>query len=506
MLTHRFASCLLINSSSSQDSILRVLSGLKSQVKRVEDALQANPQSSTSPGETTEEDNRVSRNLRTIAEVGEKFHSSASTVVRDARSTVWGGSMLGDSLTEEQASTIEKWIPPPADEEQTPVSTFTYDIFSRSEESSSTVVGNEYISESDDEIDQDLTKRLEELAIESRLNGNNPRAESFYRRAIERGEAGKKPKEEIRAMRVHLANVCMLQEKWAEAEAIISPMAFERQVHSIEVYHAMHALALVHLHDFELLIAHRCCKRALWGKRKVVGKTDPSYFDTLGLLASICDKKDDVAEAEAHRSFIPTSVCVVDDADALGYLRRHSTPVTQAQDTLQSQPAAITEEPSASDHHPATVEETPESTPRQPSAPEFAETFQLSPKTSFSVLEAQEPNSQRSSSAPMLDQPHAYKASPKPVTRSSTAIHDRVAERPPHRRSILKSPLEHLVEAPSRARLIVGVHFGVVRSCVAFVYTQKDDMREGVITEWPGADRNTNVAVMIEFLFGLVQC
>lgn len=477
-----------------------MLSGLKSQVKRVEVALQANPQSSTNSGETTEEDNRISRNLRDFVDVAEKFHSSASTVVRDgARSTVWGGSILGDHLTEEQASTIEKWIPPPVDEEPTPISTSTYDLFERSEQSSNTVVANNYISESDDENDQDLTKRLEELAIESRLGGNNPRAESFYRRAIERGEAGKKPKKEIQAMRLHLADVCMLQEKWREAEDIISPMAFERQVHSIEVYHAMHALALVHLHEFDLARAHRCCKRALWGKRKVVGKTDPSYFDTLGLLASICDKKNDVAEAEAHRSFIPASVRVVDDADALEYLRRHSTPVTEAKDTSQSQPAAIAREPPASDYAPTTVEELPESTPGQTSAPEFAETFQLSPKTSFSVLETPEPNSQRSSSAPMLDQPHAYKASPKPVTRSSTAIHDRVAERLPHRRSILKSPLERLVEAPSRPRLIVGVHFGVVRSCVAFVYTQKDDTKEGVITEWPGADMNTNVAVMIKF-------
>jgi hypothetical protein len=51
-------------------------------------------------------------------------------------------------------------------------------------------------------------------------------------------------------------------------------------------------------------------------------KEDASYWDTVALLASICDAKNDVAEAEAHRSFIPPTSQVVIDADALGYLDR----------------------------------------------------------------------------------------------------------------------------------------------------------------------------------------
>ena len=90
----------MIHSNYSQDALFGVLSGLASQVRRVETALQPGPQPNGGPREAgEEEDERFTRNLRQFVRVADKFHSSASTIVREGpRSTVWGGSILGTSF------------------------------------------------------------------------------------------------------------------------------------------------------------------------------------------------------------------------------------------------------------------------------------------------------------------------------------------------------------------------------------------------------------------------
>jgi len=54
--------------------------------------------------------------LKKLVNEADSVHSSASTVVGD-RSTVWGGSVFGDPLTQEQYRGIRDWIPPPIQEE-----------------------------------------------------------------------------------------------------------------------------------------------------------------------------------------------------------------------------------------------------------------------------------------------------------------------------------------------------------------------------------------------------
>lgn len=54
---------------------------------------------------------RISHNLQSLVQAAESFHSSASTVA--AGSTVWGGSVMGEPLTQEQYGNIEEWITPP---------------------------------------------------------------------------------------------------------------------------------------------------------------------------------------------------------------------------------------------------------------------------------------------------------------------------------------------------------------------------------------------------------
>ncbi|KAF7556472.1 hypothetical protein G7Z17_g1395 [Cylindrodendrum hubeiense] len=327
--------CLLIQNNSSQENVIQVLSGLKSQVRRVEFALQATTPFGAGPAERTEEDDRISRNMKQLVRVAENFHSSASTIVREGpRSTVWGGSIMGDRLTDDQVSSIQNWIPPPIDEE-TPYRNGSVNR-SRSRRDSLPHAGTEEgrRSDSDDDIDKELARRLEELAVTNQKSGDHEKAENFYRRAIDSGKASDRSPQHLAMMRANLAYVCMCQQKWKEAEEILAPMAFEKKTHDILVYHGLHALAMVSAKGSDLDAAYSFGKRALWGKRKVIGKSDPSCWDTSALLSRICFARNDIAEAEAHMSFIPSSYFQgglqrrsmyssdrqVSDLDALAYL------------------------------------------------------------------------------------------------------------------------------------------------------------------------------------------
>ncbi|KAF5710796.1 hypothetical protein FGLOB1_5326 [Fusarium globosum] len=291
--------CLLLHSNSSQDSVFKVLSGLKSQLRNVEVALHTSSSASPGPSSGREEDDRAAQNLRQFVQVAENFHSSASTILREGpRSTVWGGSIMGDPLTEAQTSLIERWIPPPVNEEpHSPL-------------------------DADSDSETEFARRFEELAIQNEANGDHAKAEQFYRGAIEHGESSSRPVSDMTAMKIRLAYACMRQEKWTEADEIISPIAFERKTNDVLVYHGMHALALAYVDDSKLEEAERYCKRALWGKRKVLGKDNLSCWETLTLLVFICKARNRTAEAEVHRSFIPNYETIAIDPEALTYLDR----------------------------------------------------------------------------------------------------------------------------------------------------------------------------------------
>ncbi|RBA20903.1 hypothetical protein FPRO05_08350 [Fusarium proliferatum] len=289
----------MLNINSSQDSVFKVLSGLKSQLRNVEVALHTSSSASPGPSGGREEDDRATQNLRQFVQVAENFHSSASTILREGpRSTVWGGSIMGDPLTEAQTSQIERWIPPPVNEEpHSPL-------------------------DADSDSETEFARRFEELAIKNEADGDHAKAEQFYRGAIEHGESSSRPVIDITAMKIRLAYACMRQEKWTEADEIITPIAFERKTNDILVYHGMHALALAYVDDSKLDEAERYCKRALWGKRKVLGKDNLSCWETLTLLVFICKARNRIAEAEVHRSFIPNYETIAIDPEALTYLDR----------------------------------------------------------------------------------------------------------------------------------------------------------------------------------------
>ncbi|KAH6622583.1 hypothetical protein F5144DRAFT_622756 [Chaetomium tenue] len=328
--------CLMIHNNSSQDAVFSMLYGLRSQIGRVEVALHQGTEPRYGPAGSSQEDDdkQITTNFRQLVRVAETFHSNASAITREGpRSTVWGGSVLGEPLTREQLFNIDNWIPPPSSTQQDETTSPT------------TIVNPSYHSDSDDDIDEALIKRLRELAVESRHKGDHLKAENFYRKVINRSEASESnyDPQDLVEDKINLAYACLHQRKWADAEAIILPIAMERKLADITIYIGLHALALAHMDGSNFAMAERCCKRALWGKRKILGKENPSCWESLALLSRLCKARGDPEEAEAHQTFIPASYQPVLHLDPLVYLNGYNKKLPPPPTILQTPSPSTTQ-------------------------------------------------------------------------------------------------------------------------------------------------------------------
>lgn len=309
MLIYDFGSCLLLHNNSSQESIAKVLAGLKSQIGRVESALQERGDGESSKDGIEEENARIRRNLQGLVQAAESFHSNTSVILSDgARSTVWSGSVIGEPLSAEQHRSIRDWIPPPIIEESehvepdSSVARAVTKIESPGDDDKDHS-GKDSDADSDD-LERQLTMKFEELAMKSLEQKDFEKAETFLRKLVDRGEHGDTSSMHMTSLKTWLAYACGSQDKWEEAESILVPIAMAKGTVDVMALHGMNALALVHLRTEDYDAAIRYCKRAIWGLRKFRGKTSPVFYESMALLARIYEIKGDSAEAEGCRSLI----------------------------------------------------------------------------------------------------------------------------------------------------------------------------------------------------------
>ncbi|OBT74153.1 hypothetical protein VF21_06252 [Pseudogymnoascus sp. 05NY08] len=130
--------CLHIKGNTSLQSLDTSLANLGDMIKLISQRAEAALQGTTNPNSSQEEsgNSNIASGLQSMARAAKSVFTSASTVIDGRRSTIyegsvigdnafqndggimWGGSVLGTPLTEEQYSGIENWITPPAKDKE----------------------------------------------------------------------------------------------------------------------------------------------------------------------------------------------------------------------------------------------------------------------------------------------------------------------------------------------------------------------------------------------------
>jgi tetratricopeptide (TPR) repeat protein len=293
--------------------VAQVLAKLREGIARVEVALSSREETQGVSADLLADEGRIARNLRNLVRVAETFHSSASTVV--AEGSVWGGSVLGDPLDPERFRNIESWISPPTVEEgeiDEEIATLS-NPHSQSLETPSESISisgtrprsvnsdGEAGSDSESDFERDLLRNIEQLAFTSLARRDYQRAGEFFKELRPRvPNAQNRLKADLR-----LAYCYCFQGKWDEAQDIILPISAEKGQPEIMVFHALHTIALFYYQTGNLDDAEKHCKRASIGKRRILGRKDESYYESLDILARIHHDKGDVARAEGYRRFLP---------------------------------------------------------------------------------------------------------------------------------------------------------------------------------------------------------
>ena len=367
---------MLLNSNTSQESIAQVLTGLKSQIGRVEFALQTRNDAEPPSSDIGEDSERISRNLRLFIRAAESFHSSASTIIADgARSTVWGGSVMGDHLSDEQHQNIQDWIPPPIirEEDQTQQEIQPSGRIAQSNNVllSGTGEDSEQDSEADSDMERDMLKRFQDLAIISFSKGDYAKAERFLVKVIDRSARGD-PSEDMTKMKLMQAYTYGYQGNWNDSERVLLGLAALKGSTDPMVFYGLHALALRKLDTGAYDNAIRYCKRALMGRRRIEGKEGAQFYESMALLAHIYEAKGDSTEAEGCHSFLPAGYSGPMQLPPLEYLTK---PLTQ----YFPHSSISHQNPSKKSHGEMAVENTKETTTGIHGVHNLSQDFALAP-------------------------------------------------------------------------------------------------------------------------------
>jgi tetratricopeptide (TPR) repeat protein len=281
----------------------------------MESALQSRDDSL--PPDEQQEENRIDRNLKQLVRAAKSLHSDASTVIiTGAGSSVWGGSIMGEPLSQDTFNQIEAWIPPPSHEEPE-----RQDGLSPRPTSPSPAIWPDS-SDSESDIEKDIMKKFEELAAAKFATKDYEKAATLLRKLVDYSFRNGKSQEEITKIEIKLACVYGLQSKWQEAEAITVRTTGSTGNGEVDkvLFHVLHALALLYLRENNFELARKHCKGAIKGKRKLLGRTHASSYESIALLACIYDATGDSAEAEGCRSLLPDDYSKDVDLQPVSYM------------------------------------------------------------------------------------------------------------------------------------------------------------------------------------------
>ena len=270
------------------------------------------------PDHKLDSHSRVARNLQSLARAAKVFHSTASTTASSMYRSSLGAAM--PSFTRER---IHGFIRDHNVSHVAPLARHTVTSRFESEwsfppkpdavEDSDAISASELVVSLAPEPDADMDLEilffngLEKRAAECVRAGNITKAELLLEQALSRHGDRQKNKGAVDRLQVQLSLCYIFLGKWRQAEPLIQPMVQSTSITSDSVISdLLHALAMAYMDALSLGEAMKLCKQALNIRKKLLGTTDARYHLTMGLLATIYDRRNETVYGDIIRCSMPS--------------------------------------------------------------------------------------------------------------------------------------------------------------------------------------------------------
>ncbi|MCJ1436861.1 hypothetical protein MMC27_006243 [Xylographa pallens] len=259
--------------------------------------------------------------------------SSASTVysasIAGSEFEFSNGSEYGEPLTSANMSRIQHWIPtaiveeevlqtpsaPLATQSQTEISVFSdtrlsvpTDITTPSIHTDESVIA---WSDSESEFEFEIIEKLLSKAENKYTQEDFAGAETSFRKALKRVDRlpmAKRSLPRFKNSQMKLAITCYNQDKVLESQALFQTLTMEQartNNDAIRILQASHFLAQIFLTEKKFTEAESYSRKAMLGRRRIHGKGDCSYLESIALLSIIYKAKGDTEEAAIYEDMVP---------------------------------------------------------------------------------------------------------------------------------------------------------------------------------------------------------
>jgi ankyrin repeat protein len=258
--------------------------------------------------EILELNHTVMANLETCVISAGKIVSTASTLL--TTSSRGGGSIcgsdFGDVLTHDRRRYVESWIPG----RDTELYSSGSNTLAQSDEQAMADAPGLDEDDSDSDVESDVIKSLQRTGRQRFEAAEYSEAEGFLQKSIHLLETKKGLNFEGRdEMFEMLVTSFLNQRKWSEAETALLHFIKGRPEREAKMLSSLHILAEVYLEKLELDNAEKYCQRAVKGRKKVLGRGNPLFLESVDLLIEIYERKGDVVAARGYTAtFLPDGI------------------------------------------------------------------------------------------------------------------------------------------------------------------------------------------------------
>ena len=363
------------------------------------------------------EDETIYEHLGSCVMTAQKFLSSASAASSNAswvgtfapqirrgdRANAAEGSEFGETLSPESQGRIESWVLPPDGRDTESVHTYGNTASPGEEPYANALVEQDALvvpprKAQNTDLDLDLTRNFLRLGQEKTEMQDHAGAEKFFRKAIQQIDTHNfqdrialHPAE----VQLMLGCACIKQNKLAEAEAVLLPLA--QQGIGPDEYlplTASHFLGDLYLQKGDLQKALDYTMAAVKGRNSLMGSKNATFVESLELLLKVYKEMGDDTLVEAWRAFLPATPSIKEPTAAAS--AEHQ--LSQTNDVVRSTTNAEMLRPSLD----------------KPSKGRFALPFRRSSRP--------DSKTQRSESLDLLDTPIVPSGSPGSSARSSKTL------------------------------------------------------------------------------------